>query len=393
MTDLSSETRLLGALVAGHLLPDAVPAAQWPGISVLAMAHGLGPILHWTLRQAGYSPQVSPAWEPLVRARHQAAMDWALKERALLEVDAALRDAGILALWLKGAILAQTVYPEPSLRPMSDLDVLVPYEQREAALQVARALGYDFYTLAGITSRSTGDPLTLRTTVHHYHLHGSTANCVVLELHFRLLGHDDLLSLEQLEWFLSQQHTVTLDNGATFGTFTPEAHLLYLAAHAVLQHGEANPYLLRYFDFHQLLTRTPVDWDVVLDQAVALEWTFVLERALRHAVETFATPVPAHVFAALVERRPAHEDTQRVLRLQRPGHRWEHLQRTLAHLSTADRLRLLPRVVCPAPSYMRQRYHIRAGVPTWPYYFYRWFDQGRDVANALWNRVTNRRTA
>jgi hypothetical protein len=171
----------------------------------------------------------------------------------------------------------------------------------------------------------------------------------------------------------------------------PEAHLLYLAAYAILQHGEAQVYLLRYFDLHLLITRNELDWELVVEQAVTWGWTLAIERALRRAVEFFATPVPESVFDALVKRRPDCEDTSRVIRLQGPGHRREHLRVSLAGLSRWERLQLLSEILFPTPAYMRQRYRIRPGWPSWPYYAYRWVDQGREVVAALRRRVSGYR--
>ena len=115
-----------------------------------------------------------------------------------------------------------------------------------------------------------------------------------------------------------------------------------------------------------------------------------MERALRRCMAFFATPVPAEVLEALVARRPAHEHAVRVIRLQGPGHRWERLRDKLGQLSPRERAQYVFSVLLPSPSYMRQRYAIRPGWPTWPYYFYRWWDQGRDVAWATWKRLTRR---
>ncbi len=386
----SSALHVLGSLISSRSSVQDIPPDAWATIIPLALDHGLGPVLLWTARQAGVDPHARPELAPLIQAAHHSAMATILLEKTQRDVDATLRSASIPALWLKGAALAYTVYPEPALRPMADLDVLVPYEQRERALEVVQGLGYDFYSLHGIRTRSTGDDLARKLSAHHYHLRGGVSNAVILELHSRLLGSDDrLLSLAQLDWFWAHTETVRAGEGWEFDTLTPEAHLLYGCAHAILQHGEAQLYLLRFFDLHQI-TRAALDWPLIVDQAVALGWTLAVERALRRCMAFFATPVPAEVLEALVARRPAHEHAARVIRLQGPGHRWERLRDKLSQLSPRERAQYVFSVLLPSPSYMRQRYAIRPGWPTWPYYFYRWWDQGRDVAWATWKRLTRR---
>ncbi|MCC6800817.1 MAG: nucleotidyltransferase family protein [Anaerolineae bacterium] len=381
-----SDLHALGALVAGNLAPDAVPADQWPAITALALQHGLAPMLHWTLKQAGCDLDANPAWQPLIRARYQTAIDWALKERAQLEIDAALRAAGIPAIWLKGSVLARTVYPEPSLRPMSDLDVLVPYEQREAALKVVQAAGYDFYIrdegIRAVDSRL----LSFSPTAHHYCLRGGVGDAVKIELHFRVIGSEEVLSLGKLQWFTQHQQSIILADGTSLCTLSPEAHLVYLAAHAVLQHGEEHLRLLRYFDLHRCIIQLPPDWNAALDLAVAMEWTLALERALRHAVEYFATPVPAEVFEALISRRPAQENTRRVTHRHGLVYHSRRFYKKFAYLPLPERLRFFFRIFFPTSTFMRRRFAIPPGKSVWPYYFVRWYNRGRIWASAVWAR-------
>ncbi|MFQ5344183.1 MAG: nucleotidyltransferase family protein, partial [Anaerolineae bacterium] len=43
---------------------------------------------------------------------------------------------------LKGAALANTLYPTPALRPLSDIDLLIPRQHLEPAVQAVKSLGY-----------------------------------------------------------------------------------------------------------------------------------------------------------------------------------------------------------------------------------------------------------
>ncbi len=50
----------------------------------------------------------------------------------------ALHAAGLRTMILKGAALVRTVYPEPALRPMGDVDLLIPTEDAARAVEVLR---------------------------------------------------------------------------------------------------------------------------------------------------------------------------------------------------------------------------------------------------------------
>ena len=92
--------------------------------------HLLGPLAH----RAGW---------PGFRGDHAAASIQADRRAAVtLEAVAALADAGIAVMLLKGIAYAGTLYPDPALRPMSDVDLLVPADRYGDAIGVLGRLGY-----------------------------------------------------------------------------------------------------------------------------------------------------------------------------------------------------------------------------------------------------------
>jgi hypothetical protein len=378
---------LLARLVSDPQTGERIPETLWPEVIDLALQHGLGPMVLWSLSAINYSGHVD--YTRLRQVARQNALREIAFSQAQQQIIEALDQAHIPSLWLKGAALARTVYPQPALRPMSDLDVLVPYEQREKALAVVQGIGYNFYHRENLRLRSSRDESIFKPAPHHYHLKGGIANSTILELHFQLLGQDnDLLTRKQLRYFWERTQTLRLDNGLEFDILTPEAHLLYLCAHAILQHTETPLYLLRFFDLHQIITQIPLDWNAVIDQAVEFGWTLAVERALGRCVAHFSTPVPGTVFQALVVRRSTHEDTSRVWRFQGSGNQWERVRGQMRRLSMRDQVRLIVLICFPPASYMRQRYQIKSSWPAWPYYFYRWFDQARDIVSSTWKHLT-----
>lgn len=352
-------------------------------VVAVALNHGVGPMLLWALERQGVDTS-DPVWNPLIAATRQTAIQYMLAASSQKQVDAALAQAGIPAIWFKGVDLARTVYAKPSLRPMGDIDLLVPYELRQPALAVVEALGYKLEEAELFEGAHD--------LIHHYHLRGNIAAAVRVELHFRLLGYSDrLLPLEQLDWFW--QHTRLWTGGDVSYTFLqPEAHLLYLCAHTVLQHGEADFRLLRYFDLHQLLAHSPAfDWDVVVDQAVVLGWTYAVERALSLTQHFFATPLPADLLDTLRRRRPAHEDVAVVTDRQVRGTRWEGIQVHFATMSWPARARLAWRLAVPPTAYMRWRYDVQADWQLPFAYLYRWADVAGEIGKTVGKRIKAKR--
>lgn len=288
-------------------------------------------------------------------ARHAAAR-YLLARVEQARIEAALAAAGIEWVWLKKYALAHTVYPRPALRPMKDLDLLVPPERCDDAERAVLALGYRRAADAPPMFRGDGR------AAHHLPTLRSPSG-ILAEMHSSLHPSQLLRVSAHLHWFRAQ--VVETDaGGVRVRHFTPEAQLLHLAAHAILQHGEAERYLQRFLDCHLVVARAPrLNWDVVLRQGAALDWSYALHRALARSREHFGTPIPEHVVRALGERGiRATRATSLAHALARPGAD-EPLERARV-IGTAQplhvRLYVGLRTVVPSPAYMRWRYAPKA---------------------------------
>jgi hypothetical protein len=123
---------------------DLARRCDWREVIEVAREHGLIPWLAQVMRQSARAASVTPA-EDLATLNLLAAASalhsdvlFAALERAL----AALGEAGVEPIVLKGPALASTLYPTRDLRPFGDLDLLVRPPELARADQALRALGY-----------------------------------------------------------------------------------------------------------------------------------------------------------------------------------------------------------------------------------------------------------
>ncbi|WP_291321975.1 nucleotidyltransferase family protein [Desulfonatronospira sp.] len=390
--------RLLAALVTRRLLPSEVPSGQWQGITETALAQGLAPMLFWAVRSSGMDPESIENGSAIAASARQAALADILMEEAVKNVSRAFSSARIPAVWLKGAALARTVYPQSCLRPMGDLDVLVPFDQREQALETLFTLGYELDTRsilpqvdpAVLEKRKGRDEVyAKKLCVHHFVLKGGRSDKVLLELHFGLRCHNNSLLLPEkhMQGFFQHTRSLLLDDQTSITVLLPEAHLPYLAVHSIVQHGGEGASLMRDLDMHLLITKNDLHWPAVIHQAAALGWTGAVYRALERAVESFATPVPPWVLEELVHRRPDHEDPFMIEKRHSPGYRWVVARNTLARLPVREKMRFIAERLFPYADFMRARYAVPQDRAVWPYYPYRWFDQGRVIGHAIARRI------
>lgn len=148
---------------------------DWSGFLHETANQRLLPVTYWLIRQHGLAcpPEVRRIMaSAYVRQKSLAEA----QTQALCEVVAALTATGIDSVVLKGGVLAHTIYPEPGLRPMDDVDILVPPDRIEHARQVL--LDLDFRAPAAETrfdrlqhqlpiAQRTRDGHTVCVELHH----------------------------------------------------------------------------------------------------------------------------------------------------------------------------------------------------------------------------------
>jgi hypothetical protein len=383
--------RLLSFLVTDRLLPTDVDPAWWPELCALALSHELGPVLYQILENADHLSFPPREMKALKKSARSAAYLELYYEVSVRKIARAMEAAHIPALWLKGAALARTVYSKPCLRPMSDLDLLVPKALREQAITVLKKTGYQFTadillrppTLDKSEAPGKADETYLKNLAfHHDVLRAQNGPPLTVELHFALQAYNrgrKLLTDKQMEWFFEHAEIFYSDGHVPCLTLSPEAHLIYLAAHHIIQHGEENATLLGDLDLHLLITHAEVDWEVISRKAVELGWTTGVLRALERAAGFFSTPVPQTVLDRLQGEQTPLEAPWLLNRKHTPGQRWTSTKARIRGLSNREKLRYIYHNFFPSTGYMGGRYSIPAYKPVWPYYPYRWFDQGREI--------------
>ncbi|HMA33569.1 MAG TPA: nucleotidyltransferase family protein [Chloroflexia bacterium] len=117
--------------------------ATWAALLPLARAEGLAAMIAAHLDQSGHATLVPPAvCDALRRERRTTLINYTIHTVALDQIGAALRAAPIPFRVLKGLAIAQAVYPIPTTRAISDLDLWVPPAHLARAAALLQELGY-----------------------------------------------------------------------------------------------------------------------------------------------------------------------------------------------------------------------------------------------------------
>jgi hypothetical protein len=373
------DTHTLSQLISDHVPAmdsNSFSPSEWNILLPLAQREGVAALLYWRLSKSGNFSSLPESARNTLRIMY--ANSWAQNHKILKELGVITRlfhQEGIPVVVLKGACYALTIYSDIGLRPMGDLDILVPAPQLSLAVQIARSFGYH----DSLPEASPG----LRSLLNHEICLQKPGQSFSLEIHHSLVADRTYTYAVSMDWFWEQTEALNdLPSQARFQnlrTLTPTAQLLYAAAHSMLQHGGNNTPLRWYYDLDCLIRIHDgrLDWDLLLLQAKAFEWGSALSAALSQTQAYFDTPVPEKVSADLSTRSDRLESLVSLKQNGAATHTLQESQRLMS-LNAYGRLRLILALLFPGPAYMRWRYKFQTSWKFPLYYLFRWAGILRD---------------
>lgn len=196
-------------------------------------------------------------------------------------------------LVLKGAALAESVYPRPSLRRFGDLDVLVRRADAARARTLLESLGYVVDPL------QWEDLARGRDGQANFFQH-TERGPVVVEMHTELINNDLFFGQVHVDdeglWERAQPVRLA---GVPAWTLGPEDQILHLCLH-LAGHYLAAPQSLR--DISQVIAVSRVDWPLFVRLARTANAATACFAGLFAAARLLGTPTPTPVLDALAPR-------------------------------------------------------------------------------------------
>jgi hypothetical protein len=281
-----------GPAAQTHIAGLLAQPIDWLRLSDLAALHGVVGLVRRKLAALDLQSCVpAPAWQAMDAAATQIAFDAMLHLRETAGMAAALEQAGIQPLLLKGQALADLLYDDPLIRPASDIDLLIWRDEVEIAQEALAAIDYAPQSRQWLN----------RQLAHGYHISLGrevwSGRAVLLELHWDLGGRN-LFGYDLAAWRSRSQPFVLSGAPAPLQRFSPEDQLLHLALH-MRKHRYVG---LRWLvDVAELLRRfqATLDWGYVTGAARQAGLTVLLYTSLTLAQRLLAAPVDPAVLARL----------------------------------------------------------------------------------------------
>jgi hypothetical protein len=272
---------------------------DWQEILRKAERWGLAQLVYTNLRQAAQSGCVpKPVTECLRHFFHRDTIHGAARRELLRATLLRFAEASVPVIVLKGAALANLVYPSPALRPMGNIDLLVhrrDLDRVEAVLRSVRdALGPPSLSGAGAGPEAHRgipylDPesFSLLDVRHQIFSPRSAAD--------RMPAGVDL----PIKDFWERARPVQIASVATL-VFSHEDLLLHLALHLAYAGGLLG-HVRTLCDIGEVCRqyREALDWSQLVAQARAYEMGRPLYYALRLARELVGAGVPSRALTEL----------------------------------------------------------------------------------------------
>jgi hypothetical protein len=251
------QQRLLHMTAAGIRSPTDVAdlaAGDWAKLLVMARQQRLGPLLHWRLGNDAAAAGVPQPFAAAIAASYETHTQRAVELQAeASRIQRIMRENEIPAVFLKGAFLAFHIYRQPALRPMRDLDLLVPEAQVADAVHALRT------SILRRPGRPADEPM-LR---------------IVVEFHTRLT--------DPASWRTTRRTDLAFDAGTwnrlisrivaeeEIWYLSPEDQLLHLVLHALYDDPlNCRPIVLT--DIAELLGQTGIHWMQFWQRAATGNW-------------------------------------------------------------------------------------------------------------------------
>lgn len=243
---------------------DSLNEADWDQLIELAWRQNVAPLLYHQLKNRGLA-QMMPAeqHQRLAHLYRGNALRNLKLYAELRNVLRALAEAQIPVIVLKGAYLAGHIYPDPALRYMGDVDLLV----KEADLNRARDL------LLSLDFKTKGPMAAEQLNLSHKHLPSlQKADAITVELHWHIadlvtMAHAPMPLPCPAEVLWQRTQPIQIARVDTL-TLSAEDVILHLCLHTALQHNFELG-LRGLCDLDRFIEARPdhIDWEQLVERS------------------------------------------------------------------------------------------------------------------------------
>jgi len=345
---------------------------DWADLINISHDHRMGPVLYQSLTRESIVEFVPQEVVENLHSQYQVHRVRNLKAyQTLAELVELLKSSNIASVALKGAYLSIFAYPDIVLRPMRDLDLLIPEQQVIDAYELLIAKGYK-----------------------RLHGSGGPESALVVELHHRITQPDKYKTclITQNMWSRAIVKKVG-KVGVQFSS--PEDLLVHLCEHASIHHlFNIGPLILS--DINYLVNTHELDWGYILQAAEEYRLKKALLITLMQTSTKLNTKVPKQVLQTLgadqldLSVLDTVEDLM-LSSLEAHKNTSEHNTKILYANSTIEKIKALVDRIFVSPIEIADEFPVSArSLLVYFYYPRRWYRQATQMVPILIHAYHNK---
>jgi hypothetical protein len=342
----------------------------WGKVISKAIQHGVSPLLYVNLRKASLDSIVPEQMMDWLRRAYLDSVARSLLNQQ--EIECLLKTfsrKSIPVIVLKGGVLAQTLYANPALRPMGDVDLLIRQADIVRVKPLLLTVGYQI----------SPDPFCRSASFRWRFLKGMPFRKVgedgaslELDLHWHLVFFDwygDVVKMD-LDGFWQRAVPVNIA-GKRVLQLCPEDTILHLCAHMAINHKYQG--LLRYVDLARALRVYKLNWEHVVERAIQFRIKIATYFALRFCDELLGTSVPVEVMRDLCPPCYRMAVIERIVSLERVVDPVKPFfvgkEERFWHMVLLDRpsdlISMIKFTFFPDVDWLKTRYSVRTALEIW----------------------------
>ena len=195
------------------------------------------------------------------------------------------RDVGIKTMLLKGSAMIILYYKDYGLRPMGDIDILVPVEKAKEVIQILFNQGWRIQKNSGPTFTEEYPALIGEN-------HFENTQGLLLDVHWHLLeecayaGADDDFWMESVE--------ANIHGDLTVNVLNPTDQFFHVVVHAMRWNSQ--PLVLWAADAMMILNNEhAIDWKRIISQAKSRRLILPVKNGTTYLHDLLGAPIPDHV--------------------------------------------------------------------------------------------------
>ncbi|NIN66760.1 MAG: hypothetical protein GTO63_19135 [Anaerolineae bacterium] len=262
---------------------------NWDGFLEQAAKHCVAPLIYHTMRdEHGILP--ASVKQKLREEYYLSAVRNTLLYQELANILATFNDAGLPVIVLKGAALAQEMYGNIALRPMSDIDLLVKGEEIASGQQLLLQRGYSPIELAHPTGRHS----TFEGDAAGYRVHIEVHSHIVSSAYYRSTIPEDWLWRDPVRLPVGDNPALML---------SPEGIVVHSCLH-LLDHVAVPGSLLWLCDIKEVSQRHDIAWDAFVDNLVHFRIASPVRSVLFECSRLLRLPIPERPRERLLAHQP-----------------------------------------------------------------------------------------